>query len=95
MRFKAFEVYVDRGEYNSSMFAIEERADRLVNDWLEKNPNVRIHHFSQCLANIDSSRSTSIPASSMHGTTPAGHLLRTYDPAPDIQGIVTIESTKA
>jgi hypothetical protein len=40
MRFKAFEVYVDRGEYNSSMFAIEERADRLVNDWLEKNPNV-------------------------------------------------------
>ena len=55
MKFKAFEVYITYGEHNSSMSAIEQRGESLVNDWLARNPGIRIDHFSQSLADINGS----------------------------------------
>jgi hypothetical protein len=53
MKFKSFEIFVNLASFNSSMFAIEKKADGLVNEWLQANPNVQIEHFSQSLAELN------------------------------------------
>jgi len=53
MKFKALEVYLAYGDHNSSIRAIEEKADLLVNDWLGLHPKARIEHFAQSLVDVN------------------------------------------
>jgi hypothetical protein len=53
MKFKAFEIYMDFGDFNTSMIAIEQKADRKVNEWLSANPKARVEHFSQSLVELN------------------------------------------